>query len=125
MGPAVFSWQAAAPGNTAAMMSSASMRWMGGGLRFPPRLRSTTRARLRFQRQRAANMGESSTAWVSTSSTESGCRNWGTSLRGKLWWGPSDKMMALSLAAAWSSKSKRRQRRLRSARPKARLMRPP
>ena len=57
-GPVTFSWQAAAWGNTAAMRSSASMRWIGGGLRRPPWKRSTSRDRLRFQRQRAWNIGD-------------------------------------------------------------------
>ena len=35
IGPATFSWQAAACGNSAAIMSSDSMRWIGGGLRRP------------------------------------------------------------------------------------------
>ncbi len=51
-GPVTFSWHAAAWGNTAAMRSSDSMRWIGGGLRLPLRNRSTMSDRLRFQRQR-------------------------------------------------------------------------
>ena len=35
------------------------MRWIGGGLRRPLRKRSTISERLRFQRQRAWNIGES------------------------------------------------------------------
>ena len=68
IGPVTFSWHAAACGNTAAIRSSASMRWIGGGLRFPPRNRSTSSARLRFQRQRDRNIGESRMAWRSVSS---------------------------------------------------------
>ena len=51
------SWHAAACGNTAAMRSSASMRWIGGGFLRPPRNRSTSSARLRFQRQRGLEHG--------------------------------------------------------------------
>ena len=68
MGPTMLSWHAAACGNTAAMRSSASMRWIGGGLLRPPRKRSTSNARLRFHRQRARNIGESRMAWRSVSS---------------------------------------------------------
>ena len=123
--PGAFSWQAARAGNTAAMRSSASMRWMGRGFFFPPRKRSTARERLRFQRQRAANMGDASTAWRSTPSAVSERSSRGALSSGKLCWGPSDSTTASSLAAAWSSKSKVAQKRLRSARPSARLMRPP
>ena len=49
---------AASAGNTAAIRSSASMRWMGGGLRRPPRWRRTMSARPRFQRQRTWNIGD-------------------------------------------------------------------
>ena len=62
IGPTRLSWHAAACGNIAAMRSSASMRWIGGGLRRPPRNRSTSSARLRFQRHREMNIGASSTA---------------------------------------------------------------
>ena len=46
------------------------MRWRWMGRRLPPRMRGSTRARFRFQRQRAASMGWSRTAWVSTSPAE-------------------------------------------------------
>ena len=69
IGPATFSWQAAACGNTAAMRSSASMRWIGGGFFVPLRNRSTISERLRFQRHRAWNIGESRIACSSVSST--------------------------------------------------------
>jgi len=36
IGPVAFSWHAANPGNTAAMRSSDSIRWIGGGFFFPP-----------------------------------------------------------------------------------------
>ena len=69
IGPVTFSWHAAACGNTAAMRSSDSMRWIGGGLRRPLRKRSTISERLRFHRQRAWNIGESRMACSSVSST--------------------------------------------------------
>ena len=47
-----------------------------------------------------------------------------TDSSGKLCCGPSDSTMPSSVAAAWSSKSKERQNRLRSASPQARLIRP-
>ena len=43
------------------------MRWRWIGRRLPPFMRGRTRARLRFQRQRAPSMGWGSTAWVRTS----------------------------------------------------------
>ena len=65
-GPAgAFSWQAASPGHTAASRSSDSMRWRWIGRRLPPFMRGMTSARVRFQRQRAASIGCSRTAWVS------------------------------------------------------------
>ena len=69
IGPVTLSWQAAACGNTAAIRSSDSMRWIGGGLRRPLRNRSTISDRLRFQRQRAWNIGESRMACSSVSRT--------------------------------------------------------
>ena len=45
---------AASAGKTAAIRSSASMRWIGGGTRRPPRCRSSTSERPAFQRQRTA-----------------------------------------------------------------------
>lgn len=127
IGPLTFSWQAAACGNSAAMRSSDSMRWIGGGLRRPPRQRSTTSDRLRFQRHRLWNIGDGgdSTACWRTSRTVRELRKRGTSARGKLWCGPSDSTTASSLAAACSSKSNDTQNRLRSASPSARLTRPP
>ena len=52
-------------------------------------------------------------------------RNWKTVSSGKLWGGPREMMMPSSVAAAWSSKLKLRQNRLRRAKPQARLIRPP
>ena len=71
---ATFSWQAASVGNTAAIRSSASIRWMAGGFFRPPRIRSTVSEVLRFHRQRAANSGEVSTACRTTCSTEAEAR---------------------------------------------------
>ena len=120
-----FSWQAARPGQTAASRSSASMRCRWMGRRLPPFMRGSTRARLRFQRQRAPSMGWSSTAWVRTSGALALLSIDCTLVSGKLCWGPSERTTVSSSAAACSSKSKETQKRLRSARPSARLMRPP
>ena len=122
---ATFSWQAASVGNTAAIRSSASIRWIAGGFFRPPRIRSTVSEVFRFHRQRAANSGEVSTACRTTCSTVGEARNRGTLSSGKLCCGPSDSRMALSLAAACSSKSNVTQNRLRSASPNARLTRTP
>ncbi len=123
--PGAFSWHAARAGNTAAMRSSASMRCTGRGFFLPPRKRRMASDRFRFQRQREANMGEASTAWRSTASAVSDRSRREALSRGKLCWGPSDSTTASSLAAACSSKSKVAQKRLRRARPNARLTRPP
>ncbi len=80
---------------------------------------------LAFQRQRAVNMGESSMAWISVSSTVLLLRKRATLASSKLCVSPSDSTMASSVAAACSSKLKVRQNFLRSDRPKARLMRAP
>ena len=120
-----FSWQAASAGNTAAIRSSASMRWIGGGTRLPPRWRSSTSERPAFQRQRTAQAGASRSACASVSRAFPGVRKPATASSGKLCCAPSESTTASSLAAAWSSKSKLRQKRLRSASPSARLMRPP
>jgi hypothetical protein len=45
------------------------MRWMGGGLRLPLRNRRTISDRLRFQRQRDWNIGESRMACSKVSRT--------------------------------------------------------
>src|SRR5213595_776526 len=101
------------------------MRWSGVGTFLPPRARSTASARVAFQRQREPNIGASSIACTSRCSAVSGFRYWNTSSSGKLCWGPSDRTIASSVAAACSSKLKLRQNRLRSARPHARLTRLP
>ena len=67
------------------------------------------------------NIGVGSTAWIRVSRTVAGERKPSTSSRGKECCGPSDSTTASSLAAACSSKSKVRQKRLRSARPRPRL----
>ena len=111
-------------------------RWRPAGPRPPsaaggwvdaarPVERGTTRARLRFHRQRAASMGWGSTAWVSTSVAVRSGSIFGTWGSGKLCWGPRDNTTVSSSAAAWSSKSNETQNRLRRARPRARLIRPP
>src|ERR1035441_7460638 len=79
--------------------------WIGGGLWPPPRIRSTVSDVFRFHRQRDWNNGEVSTACRSTCSTVAEARNFGTRSSGKLCCGPSDSKIALSLAAACSSKS--------------------
>ena len=52
----------------------AKRAWMGGGFFRPPLKRRTVRVRLRFPRPRAVTIGETSTAWRSTSSTVSDLR---------------------------------------------------
>ena len=100
------------------MTSSASMRWIWGGLRLPLLKRSTVSARFRFHRQRVLKMGVGSTACSSTSSAVLLVTYRAISSSGKLCCGPSDSTMASSLAAACSSKSKVRQKRFRRAKPK-------
>ena len=123
--PSRFSWHATWSGKTAASRSSERMRRIGGGTLRPPEKRSTASARDAFQRQRAPNIGAGSIACVSTSSTVSGCRKRKTTSSGKLCCSASEITMPLSVAAACSSTLKLRQKRLRSARPQARLMRAP
>ena len=113
------------PGNSTAMRSSEAMRWICGGVRLPPMLRRMASEMLAFQRQRAVNIGESSIAWISVSSTVLLLRKRATLSSSKLCVSPSDSTMASSVAAACSSKLNVRQNFLRSARPKARLMRAP
>ncbi len=95
------------------------------GRRFPPRWRGKTNARFKFQRQRAASIGWGRTAWVNTSAASFDRSIDETLVRGKLCWGPRESTTVSSSAAACSSKSNDTQKRLRSARPRARLMRPP
>ena len=92
------------------------------GRRFPPRWRGNTKARFKFQRQRAASIGWGRTAWVNTSAASFDRSIDETLVRGKLCWGPRESTTVSSSAAAWSSKSNDTQKRLRSARPRARLI---
>ena len=85
----------------------------------------TISARPRFHRQRDASIGCGRTAWVKTSATDDEDTSLVTCDSGKLWCGPRAMVTASSSAAAWSSKSNVTQKRFRSARPKARLIRPP
>ena len=73
-GPATFSAHAIWSGNTAAIRSSACMRWMFGGTLAPLRNRGMASETLAFHRQRTSNIGASSSAWVRTSRTVSGER---------------------------------------------------
>ncbi len=83
-GPAAaLSWHATSAGNAAAIRSSASMRWMGGGVRRPPRWRSTRSARPTFQRQRTWNIGATSAAWTSASGAARGDSMRGSSSSGQ------------------------------------------
>ncbi len=101
------------------------MRWIANGTRPLPRERSTASERVAFQRQRAVNIGEPSSACSSTSPTVREERKRGSCSRSKVCGLPSDSTIASSVAAACSSMLKEAQKRLRSASPKARLMRPP
>ena len=86
--------------------------------------RSSASARVAFQRQRVPNIGAASAACTRSSSRRCGPHHAGTrSSSGKLCCSPSESTMPSSVAAACSSKSKLTQKRLRSARPQARLMR--
>ena len=64
---AAFSWQPASAGKTAAIRSSASMRWIGGGFLLPPRMRSTASAR--FEVPAPAQRRTSATASTACAST--------------------------------------------------------
>ena len=96
------------------------MRWIGGGLRRPPRKRSTSSERLRFQRQRAWNIGESRIACSQRVRRPSRLVHVARAppRAGSCGAGPSDSTIASSLAAACSSKLNVRQNFLRSARPR-------
>ena len=90
---------------------------MGGGTLRPPSTRGSASARVASQRQRMGNMGDWSAAWVSTSSMRSDESISKIDASGKQCCGPSESSTPSSVAAACSSKSKARQKRLRSARP--------
>src|SRR6266849_2629955 len=98
---------------------------MLGGTFFPPRKRRRARERPASHRQRVVKSGEGSTACSRTCRTELGWRKWKTSANGKLCCSLSEMFSPLSVAAACSSKLNERQKRLRSARPQALLMRAP
>ncbi len=123
--PTTVSRQAWACGNTTLSRSAARMRTRLGATFLPPRRRATVSARVTFQRQRTSNIGWSSSACTSTSWARCDGTKPNTVASGKLWGWPSESTMPSSVAAACSSKSKPRQKRLRSASPQARLMRPP
>ena len=101
------------------------MRCSGAGVRLPPWFRRIASEMLAFQRQRVVKSGASSTACTSTSSTDALLRKRATLSSSKLCVSPSDSTIASSVAAACSSKLNARQKRLRRASPKARLIRAP
>ena len=123
---ATFSWQAASVGNTAAIRSSASIRWIA---------RRVLLAAAHPQHgQRPVQVPPPARRRTSGRSARPGgppprrsleARNFGTRSSGKLCCGPSDSRIASSLAAACSSKSNVTQNRLRSASPSARFSRAP
>ncbi len=98
---------------------------MGSGTFLPPRNRTSASERPASQRQRTPNIGAARAACSSTSRAVAGCRNRNTSASGKLCCSASEMLMPSSVAAACSSKLKERQKRLRSARPQALLIRAP
>ena len=111
----------------ASSRSSASLRWnCGGTLRLPFRCAARRARRVAFQRQRVREhrrVEQRLHEHVAHASRPAGNRV--TSSSGKLCVGPSESTMLSSSAAACSSKLNLRQKRLRSARPQARLMREP
>ena len=72
--PARFSAQASWSGKIAATRSSASMRASCGATLRPPRKRGRASATPATQRQRATNIGASSSAWTSSGRTLAECR---------------------------------------------------
>ncbi len=70
----MFSAQAIWSGNTAAIRSSARIRCSGAGTFRPPRKRGNASEVAATQRQRAANIGAASIAWISTARTVFECR---------------------------------------------------
>ena len=125
MSPTMVSKQAAAWGKTLASRSSERVRWICGAMRLPLDMRRSCRERLAAQRQRVLKMGEAMAACSRSSLAVCSVRKWKTSERGKLCCSAREMLMPLSVAAAWSSKLKPRQKRLRRARPQALLTRPP
>ena len=98
---------------------------MGGNALAVPAAGYLASARETAQRQRAPKSGTPRTAWVSTCSRFSGFRNEKTDASGKECRSVSEMTMPSSVAAAWSSRLKERQKRFRSASPQARLIRLP
>ena len=72
--PARFSAQAIWSGKTAAIRSSACIRMICGGTFLPLRKRGSASETPAVQRQREANIGASSIAWISTGRTLRECR---------------------------------------------------
>ncbi len=91
----------------------------------PPLKRVNASARVAFQRQRLVNIGEAKAAWVKFSSTIAGLSMANTSDNGNECRSTREIQMPSSVAAACNSRSKLTQNRLRSAKPQARLTRPP
>ncbi len=123
--PGSVSGHASIWGKASTSRSVARIRNSGAGTFLPPRDRSRRSERWTFQRHRVSKSGAPRIAWTRTSRADAGWRNSKTSWSSKLCWGPSDRMIASSFAAAWSSKPNPTQKRLRRARPHARLMREP
>ena len=101
------------------------MRWIATGTFLPPLCLGRASARVAFQRQRLANMGDWSADWSMSFLSEARRAKPKIDSSGKLCCEESESTMPSSVAAAWSSKSKVRQKRFLSVWPHARLMRPP
>ena len=101
------------------------MRVTGSGTFLPPRNLRSARARVAAHRQRVRKSGEASAACSSTGRAVAAVRKRKTSPSGKLCCSPSEMFSPFSVAAACNSKLNARQKRLRSARPQALLMRLP
>ena len=101
------------------------MRCSGVGTRRPPLKRGRASERLAFHLQRLANIGAARVACSRASCKLEARTSPKASDTGKLCCSPSESTNPSSVAAACSSKSNVTQKRLRMARPQARLMRPP
>src|ERR1700693_2148874 len=117
--------QASWSGKTAASRFSDSIRGNGAASFDPPRKRGTASERVAYQRQRIVNIGASSSACTSKSRTVLEFKYRKTSSSGNECCVPSEITIESSVAAACSSKLKDRQKRFRSARPQALLIRFP
>ncbi len=121
-----FSWQAASAGQVAASMSSASIRWRWMGRRAPPREPGHDQGPVEVPPP-AGGQHRVGQHGLDQDVVGGGALQH----RGDLWSGgscaagPSESTTVSSSAAAWSSKSNETQNRLRRARPRARLIRPP